>query len=150
MWTASRSWLTHGPHSQTVTDLQVRTDAELAELAALWLDLRAMPRSAPTQVMFTVSDAMPWADATADALLGLDVMSALEVHLTTRPPARLWQLVVTGISWSVTPDTWTVTCDVAPGSVDGTGRYDDAAATYDELTVYDVGLRPAGRALVAV
>ena len=126
----------HGPDSLTNTNLQLATDAEVAQWAADVLALRAYPMHRPLEVELKVDPRLPWSDATMDTLMGLRVASLLKIRLTTRGPLQEWSAVVGSIRHDVDPHTWTTTIglalvkEIGAGGYDG-DRYDDSTAVYD-------------------
>ena len=119
------------PHSHENTALQLASDAEVDQWAADLLELRSYPAPRPDRMVLTVADALPWADGTMAALLGLDLGSPVRVRLTSRGPVQEWVCVVSSLEHRADPGEWTTTVGLALWETVGIGGYDAQSSRFD-------------------
>ena len=133
----------YGVHSISATTLQLATDTALDTWGQRVLDFRAFPQPRIPSLTFTATATLPWETRCVPKMLALGVTSRLQVHLGSRgSPAQMWDVLVTGISHSFSPTTWTMTCSVVPFNVTGGNTYDEVSALYDTDDRYSISVGP--------
>lgn len=113
---------------RTLSDhvLQSVDDSALKVWADLELARGAIPRVLPTRAVFRIHSQLPYAQRTLDALLGLDLLDSVTVHLTQRGDAQIWQTLVTGIVHDISPEWWTIELSLDTVDIPGAGAFDTA------------------------